>query len=117
MTGRSSIKLKSYRKRAGLTQRDLPYMMGMKEDTAIARFEKRKRVPTMEKAFAYQAALGEDLEDMFPEVAAKARKEVGARAALLTLKRREQGTKGCASEVLKQLVEQGAQVGENATDV
>ena len=91
--------------------------MGMKKNVAIAHFEKRRRVPTMEKGFAYQAVFGEDLSEMFPELAEKARKEVGARAALLTLERREKGKKGRAGEILKQLVEQGAEVGENATSV
>lgn len=47
--------LRTHRRRAGLTQREVAQLLGATSPTKVSRFEHFRRQPTLETAFAYSA--------------------------------------------------------------
>ena len=50
--------LKTYRKKGGLTQDEVAFLLGCESGTKISRFEHRARQPNLETAFACQVVFG-----------------------------------------------------------
>lgn len=57
--------LKSYRRRAGLTQKELAYLLGAGTRAKVAQYEAGLRTPSLESSLAYEAALGEPVAELF----------------------------------------------------
>ncbi|MGB0747132.1 MAG: helix-turn-helix transcriptional regulator [Magnetospiraceae bacterium] len=72
--------LRTYRKRAGLTQWQLAHLLGLPQDTAISKLERRRRMPSLEVAFGCQAVFGVPADRIFPGVMEEARANVATRA-------------------------------------
>ncbi len=75
--------MRMYRKRTGLSQPELAYLLGVKSAAAVSRYERFKRVPTLESAFASQMIYDVPIRDLFAGVAAKAERAVQHRARVL----------------------------------
>jgi len=57
--------LKTYRRRAGLSQDELAYLLGCADGAKVSRYERRERQPSLETLLAYQVLLGPDASELF----------------------------------------------------
>lgn len=57
--------LRSYRTRAGLLQRDVAFILGCESGEKVSRYEKRRRLPPLETALAYEAVFGVPVAELF----------------------------------------------------
>ena len=71
--------LRTYRKRAGLTQREVAFLLGCRNAAQVSRYEKRHRLPTLRTALACRAILGVPLETLFAGINEKVDRETTAR--------------------------------------
>jgi transcriptional regulator with XRE-family HTH domain len=88
--------LRSYRKRAGLTQREVAFLLGCQNGAQVSRYEKRRRVPPLRTALACEAVFGAPVSDLFNGLHERAGEEIQKR--LLELRSRLQGKPAKASE-------------------
>lgn len=110
MSHRQSINLKSQRKRSGFTQEELGFLLGLKDATAVCRFETGERQPGLELAFDYHALFGRELSSLFPQLAETARERVRARARELSGKLSKDSGDRRTAYKLKQLARLGQEV-------
>ena len=75
--------LKTYRKRAGLSQADLAYLLGVRSGTKVSRYERFSRVPNLETALAFEALYHLPVADLFAGVADDRARDVLRRARLV----------------------------------
>jgi transcriptional regulator with XRE-family HTH domain len=57
--------LRTYRRRTGLTQREVAFLLGCEDGAQISRYEKRKRVPPLQTALACEAVFGVPVSELF----------------------------------------------------
>lgn len=77
--------LLTHRKRTGLSQDELAFLLGSKSGTKVSRHESGRREPTLKTALAYAAIYRVPVEELFPGLAQAAEmKVVGRKQALLT---------------------------------
>src|ERR1700740_3010508 len=57
--------LKTYRKRSGLTQREVAFLIGWKHGEQLRRYEKHHRIPTLQVALACEAIFKVPATDLF----------------------------------------------------
>ena len=72
--------MKTYRKRAGLTQRGLALLLGCCEEKRITRIERSLRKPDLEIALACQVVFGVLPHELLPGAYALVEQEVNFRA-------------------------------------
>ena len=77
--------LRSYRRRAGLTQEEIAFLIGSEDATKVSHFESLRKVPTLEAALAYEAIFGVPVRELFGGVFEKVNQDVICQAKLLTL--------------------------------
>ncbi|MBI1784308.1 hypothetical protein HYR69_04115 [Candidatus Sumerlaeota bacterium] len=82
--------IRSARKRAGLTQDDLAYLLGGRGGKLVSRYELFERQPMLPAALACQLALGVPVGELFGGVYQAARHTVQHRAKVMELKLRHQ---------------------------
>lgn len=75
--------LRMHRKRAGLTQGELAYLLGVQSSGKISRYERFARRPTLEAALALEIILGVPVRDLFEGVHDEVEHEVKKRARRL----------------------------------
>src|SRR5689334_21961870 len=75
--------LRSERKRAELSQRDVAALMGNRTVSKISRYEQRRRLPPLRTALAYEAILGKPIAELFAGTSGPIRADVARRARLL----------------------------------
>lgn len=63
--GKLTNYLRAYRKRAGLTQREVAFLLGLKARGPISEIEKRRRVPLLRTALALSTIFGIPVEELF----------------------------------------------------
>jgi len=78
--------LKTYRKRSGLSQNEIGYLLGCQNATRVSRYERFKRKPALETALACRAIFGVSVEDLFAGAYQKVERKTSKRAQLLTRK-------------------------------
>src|SRR3989442_840206 len=76
--------LRTYRKRSGLSQREVAFLVGCRNGAQVSRYEKRRRLPPLRTALACEAAFGVPVSELFAGLREAAGKAVGER--LLALK-------------------------------
>jgi transcriptional regulator with XRE-family HTH domain len=81
--------LRSYRKKSGLTQSEVGFLLGRTTGAQISRYEKRRRLPPLEIALALEALLGIPVSQLFAGIHDSAdadirKRMVGLRSALQT---------------------------------
>lgn len=77
--------LRSARKRAGLTQEDLAYLLGGRGAKLVSRYERFEREPRLAAALAFEAALGEPARELFAGTFESTRERVCHRARVMEL--------------------------------
>jgi len=95
MTHHQLITLKRHRRGSGFTQEELRFLLGLKEHSAISRFENGERNPALKTAFAYQVLFDRELPQLFPGLHQQTCREIGSRARQLLqeIKGRREGAR------------------------
>jgi len=78
--------LRTYRKRSGLTQREVAFLVGCRNGAQVSRYEKRRRLPPLRTALACEAAFGVPVSELFAGLREVAGQAVGERLAALKSK-------------------------------
>src|SRR3990172_10662490 len=60
--------LRTYRKRAGLTQDEMAYLLGCRSGAKVSRYEHFTRQPNLKTVFAYQIIFHVPAEKLFPGI-------------------------------------------------
>lgn len=86
MTRHKHHQLRTYRRRSGLTQRDLGLLLGFVDGCEVGRYERFSRLPNAQSLLACQAIFDVDARMLFPDMY----KEVEQLAVKRALRLREQ---------------------------
>jgi len=78
--------LRTYRKRSGLTQREVAFLVGCRNGAQVSRYEKRRRLPPLRTALACEAAFGVPVSVLFAGLRDVAGQAVGERMLALKSK-------------------------------
>ena len=78
--------IRTYRRRYGLTQKDLAFLLGVKDSAKISKYEKFKKMPGLETALACQALFGVPVAEFFAGVYEQIEKKTSKRAGILQRK-------------------------------
>lgn len=78
--------LRMYRRRTHLTQDEIAFLIGGRDGSRLSRYERFRRVPTLEAALALEAALGVPVSELFRGEYAKVEAVVNKRAKVLGFK-------------------------------
>ena len=82
MASRLKSYLRYHRRRSGLTQRELAYLLGL-SDSAISRIERNLSQPTLTIALACQVLFGSSPFELFPDAFAQVEEAVKKRVKSL----------------------------------
>jgi DNA-binding XRE family transcriptional regulator len=83
--------LRTYRKRAGLSQDEMAYLLGTRDGTKSCRHEQFARVPSLETALAYEAIFRAPVSELFAGIYEKAERATARRARLIKKRLRTGG--------------------------
>src|SRR2546422_855228 len=75
--------LRTHRKRAGLSQDEVAYLLGCRSGAKVSRYERLARRPSLETAFAYEAVFGVPARELFAGVYEKVEEQIKKRARVL----------------------------------
>lgn len=88
--------LLTHRKRTGLTQRELAFLLGCRSGANVSRHERLARTPSLETVLAYEAAFGVAARELFAGTYDRVERQTLHRArqlaAQLATKRRDRTT-------------------------
>ena len=84
MAARIISYLRTYRKRGGLTQDEMAFLLGCQSGAKLSRFERLARQPNLETALACQVVFGIPAHELFPGVFAEVERTVTERAHVLS---------------------------------
>src|SRR2546426_6173483 len=77
--------LRAYRKRSGLSQSEVAYLLGCKNGNQVSRYERRTHMPPLHTALAFQAALDTPLSELYAGTYESAANQVRRRAQTLAV--------------------------------
>ena len=86
--------LKTYRKRSGLTQREVGFLLGWKKGERLSRYEKQRVTPSLRVALACAAIFRVSLRKLFPGISDPIAREVSSRIDALLNVLRKKNTQG-----------------------
>jgi DNA-binding XRE family transcriptional regulator len=72
-----------HRKRAGLSQAEMAFILGGRRGTKVSRYERFKRLPELPTAFAYQVTFGIPASELFAGVFEQVRRVTVRRVRVL----------------------------------
>jgi transcriptional regulator with XRE-family HTH domain len=75
--------LRTYRKRSGLTQQEVAFLLGSEDGTQVSRYEKRRRLPPLETALACEEIYGVPVAELFAGVRQAVGRDIGKRRVAL----------------------------------
>ncbi len=86
--------LRAYRRRAGLSQRELGVILGYTDDGEVSRHERSKTLPPLITALAYAAVFRVGVSGLFPEVHAEIVRTIEANLAVFEKQLQAKSGKG-----------------------
>ena len=89
--------LRSHRRKSGLTQEEVGFLLGYRNGELVSRYEKRRRLPTLGTALACEAIFGVPISELFADVREAREKDIRKRMQTLRSKillNTAQGSKG-----------------------
>jgi DNA-binding XRE family transcriptional regulator len=95
--------LRTYRKRAGLSQTEMAYLLGTRAGAKSCRHESFARVPSLETALAYEAIFRAPVAELFAGMYERAERAAARRARLM--KKRLGRGRNCSDRKLRLLAE------------
>jgi len=78
--------LRMYRRRKGLSQDEVAFLLGAETGTLVSRYERGRRRPSLETALAYEAAFGVPARELFGGIFQSVERDVTKRASRLARK-------------------------------
>ena len=75
--------LRTHRKRLGLSQDDLAYLLGCRSGTKVSRYERFRRQPKLATVFAFEVIVGVPARKLFAGLYVSAERDVVRRAEAL----------------------------------
>jgi transcriptional regulator with XRE-family HTH domain len=75
--------LRTYRKKLGLTQREVAFLLGYRGNAKVSRYERQGPIPTLKTIFAYEAIFQKPARELFAGIYDRAERETLRRARLL----------------------------------
>lgn len=78
--------LRTYRKRTGLSQGDVAFLLGCQHGAKVSRYERNARQPGLETAVAYEVLFGVPLRELFGGLFEKVEATILKRARVLARK-------------------------------
>ena len=94
--------LRTYRKRSGLTQREVAFLVGCRNGAQVSRYEKRRRLPPLRTALACEAAFGVPVSVLFAGLREVAGQAVGERMLALKSKLETRPAQGREARIAAQ---------------
>jgi transcriptional regulator with XRE-family HTH domain len=83
-----------YRKRSGLTQREVAFLLGCQNGAQVSRYERRRRLPPLGTAFAWEAIFGVPASELFDGLRENIGEDIKKRLLELRSKLEKGGMKG-----------------------
>lgn len=80
--------LRTYRKRSGLSQREVAFLLGCRSAAKISRYERYFRQPNLETALTYEILFATPARELFAGAFEEAEKHARRRAQLLQMRLR-----------------------------
>src|SRR5205823_906586 len=78
--------LRTHRRRSGLSQKEVGFLLGCKSSTKVSRYERFSRQPTLKNVFAYELIFGVPARELFAGVFQRVEGETLRRVQLLSQK-------------------------------
>jgi transcriptional regulator with XRE-family HTH domain len=75
--------LRTERRQARLSQEDIAFLLGSRDGAKVSRYERGRRLPSLETALSYEAILGIPVRELFLGIFQKVDLEVKARVRIL----------------------------------
>lgn len=87
--------LRTYRRNHGFSQEEIAFLLGCKSGAKISRYERSRRVPSLDTIFAFEVVFGATARDLFAGIREQAQRRALHRARLLAkrLKKRSADSK------------------------
>ena len=76
--------LRTFRRRSGLTQAEVAFLLGVHSGAKVSRYERLSRRPSFQTALGLQAVFGVPAETLLPAISAEVERKIVARAHLLS---------------------------------
>lgn len=89
--------LRTYRKRFGLSQKELAFLLGVKSGEKVSRYERFEQLPNLQTALAFQALFGVPVAELFAGIYEQAEQEVSKQARILMRKMQRKAPDRAAS--------------------
>ena len=86
--------LKTYRRKSGLTQREVAFLLGWKNGAQLSRYEKRHTLPPLRTALAYQAIFKIPVAQLFAGVRNSLDQDISTRVDTLVASLQEKNEQG-----------------------
>jgi DNA-binding XRE family transcriptional regulator len=68
--------LRRLRRRAGMTQKDLAFLLNCQSAATVCQYETQKRIPDLRTALSYQIIFGVRIEEIFPDLLRSVERDV-----------------------------------------
>lgn len=78
--------LRTHRRRFGLTQKEMAYLLGCEDAAKVSRYENLERLPPLKTALMYEAVFGIPVAELFAGVYQQVERETSKRARALMRK-------------------------------
>ncbi len=88
--------LRAHRKRTGLSQKEVSFLVGSDSEARISRHERRKQTPALRTLLAYEILFGTPIRELYSGVAWEVEKSLKQRIRLL-LKKLAKTRRTCVS--------------------
>ena len=75
--------LRTHRKRSGLTQREIAFLLGWKTGGSLGRYEKRRRLPPLKTALACEEIFGVPVSELFAGIRQAVGRDIEKRRVVL----------------------------------
>lgn len=95
--------LRTYRRRASLSQDEVAFLLGCRSGSKASRYERFARAPNLETVFMYEIMFGTPARELFRGIFQKVEKEVIKRARMLSEKLEQEGQDRTVSRKLSTL--------------
>ena len=108
MNNAIEIYLRTYRKRGGLTQSEVAFLLGLKSGQTVSRYERLDRRPSLETVFAFQVLFDVMPHELYPGLYQKVENLTRQRIQALIdqlEKELEEGTPSHKHDLLLQVLE------------
>jgi transcriptional regulator with XRE-family HTH domain len=95
--------LRTYRRRAGFSQREIAFLLCCRSGSKISRYEQSGRLPNLQTALGYEVIFRVPAKELFAGIFRRVEKKISRRAGLLIRKMEAGSLEPYAAEKLRLL--------------